>query len=493
MGFSQKGMVRIGSVTLQADGKLVSPEGECFLPPRQHAVLECLVRSADQVVTKERLMSEVWPDVVVEEGSVHQAVKRLRKVLSDIAPETEFIETIPRRGYRLLVAPELMEPKLVEAKPVEPELVEPEILPDAPAAPVEHPGLAPEPASAGIASHPEIQAAPVAALDRPGLPRRAWLLGALGVAGATGAGAYWRYRATEVRARELYREAMKEWSARRAALRQFQEVVRLDPNFALAWVGIANCLMFSSVEPAESESAIRKALAIDPTCGQAYSSLGFLHMVHRWNWQDAMTNFERGVQLAQYDPTAFHWYGVYHSAIRRFETAHMQLSQAASLDPSSPAIRSDLLRMEFRRGSAETAVKGWLELKKQGFLFAPGHLVVHLASMRRYDEAAPHWCEFTGYSPDDRDAMLALLSKRGWAAFCDAAIAKLDPLGAAYQAAQFYALSNRPDPALKALEQALQSDRFMFFELNMDIAFESMRNHPGFQSILRRVGFPSAA
>ena len=66
------------------------------------AVLSCLARSADRVVTKDELMRAVWPGLVVTDDSLVQCIKELRRVLKDEAHTV--IQTLPKRGYRLVVS-----------------------------------------------------------------------------------------------------------------------------------------------------------------------------------------------------------------------------------------------------------------------------------------------------------------------------------------------------------------------------------------------------
>jgi TolB-like protein/DNA-binding winged helix-turn-helix (wHTH) protein len=72
------------------------------LEPRAMRLLMCLANSAGDVVSVNRLLTEVWADVVVEPASVYQAVSHLRKVLGDIDPHPTYIATVPRKGYRLI-------------------------------------------------------------------------------------------------------------------------------------------------------------------------------------------------------------------------------------------------------------------------------------------------------------------------------------------------------------------------------------------------------
>src|SRR5215813_2087287 len=74
------------------------------LTPRAFDTLLVLVQNASQVVDKEQLMKEVWPDIFVEEGSLSRNIYEVRKALGDDPAEPRYIETIPKRGYRF-VAP----------------------------------------------------------------------------------------------------------------------------------------------------------------------------------------------------------------------------------------------------------------------------------------------------------------------------------------------------------------------------------------------------
>ncbi len=72
------------------------------LEPRAMRLLMCLANSAGEVVSVDRLLTEVWAGVVVGSASVYEAVSQLRKILGDIDPQPTYIATIPRKGYRLI-------------------------------------------------------------------------------------------------------------------------------------------------------------------------------------------------------------------------------------------------------------------------------------------------------------------------------------------------------------------------------------------------------
>jgi DNA-binding winged helix-turn-helix (wHTH) protein/TolB-like protein/Flp pilus assembly protein TadD len=74
------------------------------LPPKVFDLLLTLVERHGQVVTKDQLIDEVWPDTIVEETNLKVYVSTLRKALGEGAEGPKFIETLPRRGYRFVAA-----------------------------------------------------------------------------------------------------------------------------------------------------------------------------------------------------------------------------------------------------------------------------------------------------------------------------------------------------------------------------------------------------
>lgn len=95
---------RFGSFTLNdAEQQLLRNGEPVRLAPKAFDVLRVLIQNRGCLVTKERLMEEVWPDAFVEEANLSVNVASLRKTL-DEADEWRCIETVPKRGYRF-VAP----------------------------------------------------------------------------------------------------------------------------------------------------------------------------------------------------------------------------------------------------------------------------------------------------------------------------------------------------------------------------------------------------
>jgi eukaryotic-like serine/threonine-protein kinase len=94
---------RIGGALVQPDRLIVSIDGrDIALEPRMMEVLVALAEHAGEVVTAEQLLIEVWRGTFYGDNPVHKAIAYLRRVLGDDLKSPRYIETIRKRGYRLV-------------------------------------------------------------------------------------------------------------------------------------------------------------------------------------------------------------------------------------------------------------------------------------------------------------------------------------------------------------------------------------------------------
>lgn len=98
-------LIRFGDI--EADlraGEVRRDGGRTVLPEQPLRILVCLIERAGEVVTRDELRKELWPDntFVDFEHGLNSAIKRLRDALGDSAETPRFIETVPRRGYRFI-------------------------------------------------------------------------------------------------------------------------------------------------------------------------------------------------------------------------------------------------------------------------------------------------------------------------------------------------------------------------------------------------------
>src|SRR5216684_148601 len=100
---SQKRLYSFGHFQVDSGERVLQRDGEVVpLAPRVFDTLLLLVRNSGRALDKDALMKELWPGTFVEEVNLAQHISLLRKALGESPTEPQYIETIPRRGYRFL-------------------------------------------------------------------------------------------------------------------------------------------------------------------------------------------------------------------------------------------------------------------------------------------------------------------------------------------------------------------------------------------------------
>ena len=96
---------RFGPFRFDSAGyRLLRDEQPVPLSPKVLDLLRLLVTRPSELVTKEAILRELWPDVAVTDNAVTQAVSELRQGLCDDSTAPRYIQTVPRRGYRFIAA-----------------------------------------------------------------------------------------------------------------------------------------------------------------------------------------------------------------------------------------------------------------------------------------------------------------------------------------------------------------------------------------------------
>lgn len=155
---------------------------------------------------------------------------------------------------------------------------------------------------------------------------------------------------------EFYLKGRYFWNKRTAndlktAITYFQQAIGKDPNYALAYAGLADSYALVSAygagTPQESflpaKAAAKKALALDDTLAEAHTSLAQVLGYYDFDFDGSIREFRRAIELNPNYATAHHWYGSGPLvAIGRFEEAIAEGKRAVELDPLSLEINSDL-------------------------------------------------------------------------------------------------------------------------------------------------------
>ncbi len=196
-----------------------------------------------------------------------------------------------------------------------------------------------------------------------------------------------------IRGRQLM--ATRESGQLEQATAEFNQAVELDPNFALAWVGVADShflwMLYGTPDRQESleimETAITRALIIDDQLGEAYATLAQLESERREN-EKTETAFKRAIELNPNYATAYHWYSNWMGDFPLRAQEQIQMGRkAVELDPRSAIIGATLGAAYIRSGfysKAERQLQKVLELKPR-FVQALGALSSLYSATSRYD------------------------------------------------------------------------------------------------------------
>ncbi|MBI3484259.1 MAG: NAD(P)H-binding protein, partial [Acidobacteria bacterium] len=130
----------------------------------------------------------------------------------------------------------------------------------------------------------------------------------------------------------------------------FEQAAAIDPNYALASVGIAdtyNLLGFYSGLPPKvaypkAKEAAQKALALDSSLAEAHAALADVRLNYDYDWKGAEAGFRRAIELNPNYAVAHHWYGVMLAISGRSADAGVELQHALQLDPVSLAVSCDM-------------------------------------------------------------------------------------------------------------------------------------------------------
>ena len=154
---------------------------------------------------------------------------------------------------------------------------------------------------------------------------------------------------------QAYLQGRYFWNKRNApsfktAIDYFQRAIKIDPNYALAHAGLADCyirLNESGVPMAQEsvprgKAAVLKALEIDDGLAEAHATLGFIKFRHEWDFAGAEQEFRRAIELDANYSEAHQWYAFYLLAMGRTDEGGAEMKRAQELDPLSISSNTNL-------------------------------------------------------------------------------------------------------------------------------------------------------
>lgn len=154
---------------------------------------------------------------------------------------------------------------------------------------------------------------------------------------------------------DLYLRGRYYWNLRtgegfKRAIEYFEQAIKLDPIYALAYAGMADCYgmlsRYAILAPEEGYPKAlmwaKKALDLDKNLAEAHTSIGFVKLFYDWDWSGAEEEFKQAIRLNESYPTARHWYSHYFMAMGQAEESLRESKLALEFDPLDLALNTHL-------------------------------------------------------------------------------------------------------------------------------------------------------
>ena len=179
-----------------------------------------------------------------------------------------------------------------------------------------------------------------------------------------------RHHTRNLEAYNLYLKGRFYWAKRhragiQKAVELFQAALKEDPNYALAYSGLADYFgtvaFYGAVPPADIEpkaqAMARKALELDPTLPEAHMSWANYKMMFTWDWAEAEEAFKRALELDPNLTMAHAYYGFLLTFMGHYERAAAESRKAVELEPLSPAVHAAAAYTEYIAGQYEASMQ----------------------------------------------------------------------------------------------------------------------------------------
>lgn len=155
-----------------------------------------------------------------------------------------------------------------------------------------------------------------------------------------------KHRPATLEAYKTYMKARSLWNKRTGAeLHQarvlMEKALSEDPNFALAYAGLADCYAFDLSQRHKAVETANKALKFDPRLGEAHATLGFIYLFWDWNIVESERQFKQAVALSPHYATGHQWYAAMLASSRMIMAAKEEINTALELEPASLPINAD--------------------------------------------------------------------------------------------------------------------------------------------------------
>jgi tetratricopeptide (TPR) repeat protein len=286
----------------------------------------------------------------------------------------------------------------------------------------------------------------------------------------------------------------------RKSIAYFQEAIRLDPDYAPAYVGLANG--FAHLLPAREGSrlateSLNKALSLDPTLSEAHTTLAFVKS-EDWDWRGAEAEVKRAIELNPNDARAHAQYASQLLTMHRLDEALVEINRVRRLDPLVVQGYQFMAWWFYEKKQPERAIE---ELRK-GIELEPNRSILHTMLADGYHDLGMYREALTEYqkiyelagSVSDRAQIAHMLVHLREPEQARKIVGEIEDQARntedSYVIAVVYAALERREEAIKWLELAYEARADSLIWIHLDRDFDWLQSDPRFQDLVKRVGLP---
>jgi eukaryotic-like serine/threonine-protein kinase len=303
------------------------------------------------------------------------------------------------------------------------------------------------------------------------------------------------------------------WNRRNApnlfrAIQYYSQALDADPRFAPAYAGMADAyaqLGYGSyLAPEEAfpkaQAAARKALEFDSTLAEPVATLAYCSFYYDWDWMAAEQGYKLAIAKNPSYATAHEWYGLFLTAMGRFDEAIAEERRAQDLDPLSNAIaatRAWVFHYSHRQDEAERVLRQVLRTDSS---FGLGRLYLGRVFQAKgeVDSAIVQYGQLSGPMKQWVPTVAglgSLYAVEGRRADALSILHQLDSLSrtqyvTSFAVAVVHVALGQPDSAFAWLDRAVKERSHWLVWLNRDPRWEPLRSDPRYAALVRRVGIP---
>jgi serine/threonine protein kinase/tetratricopeptide (TPR) repeat protein len=314
---------------------------------------------------------------------------------------------------------------------------------------------------------------------------------------------------SDAEAYKLYLKGRFHWNKRsfddmQKALGYYEQALEVDPTYALAWAGVADCyatgngyyLQLDSREAApKAIAAARKAIELDDSLAEAHTTLADQLLYWEWDWLGSEAEFQRAIELNPGYSTAHYWYSGVLADWGRHEESIREAEIALELDPLSSVPSLAMANALSRAGRLEEAESWYLELIESNPEWPTPRwsLAGVFQDKGLPDKAVEAWVELLNLIDRQEFAqeLRAAFDTGGSEAMNRVWLAAPDDLISPFGRALVHARLGEMDDAFANLDQAFEEKDSAALSIDISPVWDLFRDDPRYADYVSRVNRPS--